>query len=122
MPTIVGIPTSYERDPAALKRGEEGFRLGARDWHPDLIEIPSDDDVPAMSPDRCDVVDCIRSGFEKNPCAPKRQVLLKHLQDLWDKSKVSHRHLYQLLRRGYGQRPAGLMACTRIPPDLMLDV
>jgi sulfur relay (sulfurtransferase) DsrC/TusE family protein len=120
MPIAVGIPTSNEHDSATLKRGEKGFRIGARGWHQELVAVIWDDSGLVTTPERREHVGCIRSDFEKTAGIPEARVPLRQLQTLWDKSKTRHRHVYQLLRRGYGQRP-GLMACTRIPPYLMGD-
>jgi len=111
-----GVPTLD-----LLDRDEEGFLLDAGDWHPDLIEAFAAEDGLVMTPERCEVVDYIRTYFEENLSVPEARILLKHLNDAWGKDKATRRYLYQLFPRGYGQQ-ACKIAGMRKPRKLMLDV
>ena len=112
MSIALGIPTQNEPVLATLERDEEGFLLDANDWHPDLIEVLADEHGLVMTPERREVVDCIRNYFKKNLSVPEARVLLKHLQAVWDKSRATRRYLYQLFPRGYGQQVARSPACA----------
>jgi len=84
MSIALGIPTPNEPVLATLERDEEGFLLDANDWHPDLIEVLADEHGLVMTPERREVVDCIRNYSnnysKKNLSVPEARVLLKHLQ------------------------------------------
>ncbi|MGD2138116.1 MAG: TusE/DsrC/DsvC family sulfur relay protein [Gammaproteobacteria bacterium] len=119
----IALATPPRNGPALsqLERDEEGFLLDAHDWHPDLIDAFAAEDELEMTAERHEVVDYIRSYFEKNLSVPEARTLLKHLQTVWDKDKATRRYLYQLFPRGYGQQ-ACKIAGMRKPRKLMLDV
>ena len=106
---------------AQLERDEEGFLLDAGDWHPGLIDAFAAEAELEMTPERREVIEYIRSYFEKNLSVPEARTLLKHLRTAWGKQKATRRYLYQLFPRGYGQQ-ACKIAGMRKPRKLMLDV
>ena len=103
------IPDSRTLD--QLERDEEGFLLDASDWHPDLIPAFAGEDGLVMTPERIEIVDYIRSYFEKNLSVPEARVLLKHLQAVWGKRPPAATCI-NYSRGVTGSRPARSPACA----------
>ena len=121
MSVSLAYETQAQRTLDLLERDEEGFLLDANDWSPALIDALAAEAGLELTAERRQVIDYVRTYYEKNAAVPEARVLLKHMAATMGADKASRRYLYRLFPRGYGQQ-ACKIAGMRKPRKLMLDV
>lgn len=104
-----------------LARDEEGFLLDAGEWTPALIPLLAQELDIEMTKEHLEVVQYVRSYYERNKTVPEARTLLKHLKMAWGVEKATRRYLYSLFPHGYGQQACKIAGMTK-PRKLMLDV
>lgn len=93
----------------------EGYLLDLEEWTKNFVYVRADAEGLDLTDEHWDVINYIRTYYEKNNVQAPVRDMIKHFRDSWGKEKANTRYLHAIFPLGGPQKQGNRLAGVRKP-------